>query len=934
MLNSRTAAIIAVISLMFFAGLAQTARASVAEYAPKQPFDDFADGYQALPEFKTPTYNKKNTGIAIRDGSGLGDFYVAGKGLNTGEPLRFAVDGVDAPITRVEVLIALWHPHLNDLSCTLVGPDGATAVLFNNLSTKAAPIYISPDGKTYFGGIGFNEPIRLISNPDADEDIADMKRINDLSILNSDPTSKFYLNYIPPASYLAQGDLGVFIGKKGNGAVNGEWRIVLSDNESNNFTKDPVTGKYQKYNFEQLVRYVRLNIYNSGGYKIWTGGAGNDKWSDPKNWKDGKKPSHTEVNSIIFPSNADSFVAKNDIVPNADEPIVMRIADIDISGKPDSSANNYTITAHNANNVSLFSRAKIVSSSGDHKLELGITSIEFSGRIRSLVMSGALRLLNSDIKDKTTFGVTTITGIKKEGLGELHLGSANTFTGQVVIDEGILTVADVNALGSNNPNSYTLVQKNGTLRILSGISPITERLYISGKGYDGLGALHIQNANITVPLNVDWTNGAATQETISFGDSEAAIKIDENVTFTTNQIGRQVNSITNFHLVVNGANKANSVLAVTGLNQPTAITAVNATFRTAVDQPNLSNLILSNSIATGAGVLFPKGTGSFLPDKGAIHSTGISSVSSPINFGGQGREITVENGTLTVTSVLSNGTAVKRGAGTMELNSVNAVFPASIEQGTLSGNGTLGNVSVAKQGAINPTGVFNVASATFANEAAFVVDNTGDRLNSTGTVALGGVAGTGGAVLLAYQGVTGQIISGPNTGTFDGWRDTEGITYTPASQVVLGAPNGQLVWFNPAAYTAPESAGSLTVTAQWSGGVGSARLRNFGGTARRGLHINFDDGFGAISGTTSTYTIPILQNFVATGDATTTLALVPLNGARIATAPIAPGASTALLIITDDDAPDTRTCGFGTGLTVFFLMGCGWLVQLRLRRRG
>ena len=75
---------------------------------------------------------------------------------------------------------------------------------------------------------------------------------------------------------------------------------------------------------------------------------------------------------------------------------------------------------------------------------------------------------------------------------------------------------------------------------------------------------------------------------------------------------------------------------------------------------------------------------------------------------------------------------------------------------------------------------------------------------------------------------------------------------------------------------------------------------------------------------TFVFDIPISDNFVDTGDLTGTLAIVPQDGARVT--------YSATLTIRDNDQSDAKSCGFGTGLTVFLLFGFGLLLHMRLRR--
>ncbi|HEX3133230.1 MAG TPA: hypothetical protein VHX44_06555, partial [Planctomycetota bacterium] len=185
------------------------------------------------------------------------------------------------------------------------------------------------------------------------------------------------------------------------------------------------------------------------------------------------------------------------------------------------------------------------------------------------------------------------------------------------------------------------------------------------------------------------------------------------------------------------------------------------------------------------------------------------------------------------------------------------------------------------------------------------------------------------------------IISGANTGSFEGLPRANdaaltGITYNAGASVALGggADAGKTVWFDPTSYRVKESAGTVLVTTKWAGGTGSAVLRHYGGSVLRDYNLEIgDNDLGLAANPIVTYSVTIPQNYVDTGDVSTTLALVPLFGARLAAAPPAPGAAIATITVIDDDKTDQKSCGFGIGLTVFMLFGFGLLLNVRLRRR-
>src|SRR5262249_10956963 len=72
-------------------------------------------------------------------------------------------------------------------------------------------------------------------------------------------------------------------------------------------------------------------------------------------------------------------------------------------------------------------------------------------------------------------------GIIKDGAGSLRLSGNNTFTGQVVVGQGTLTVASDNALGTTGGNTQVLSGATVAVNVGSGLT-INEPLLLNGGG--------------------------------------------------------------------------------------------------------------------------------------------------------------------------------------------------------------------------------------------------------------------------------------------------------------------------------------------------------------------------------------------------------------------------------------------------------------------
>lgn len=926
--------------LAIFALVTSTAHAAIFEFNPVIPVVGVDAPYNRLPPPpegpQYPAGHIYGDGVQIKDGYGGQNLPDGLDAINT---LNFVVDDVNTPITRVEVLLSLYHPHLNDLDVSLQSPSGITVPLIRGISQPNAPIVSRAigGGYQYIGSIGgrFSElpsppgfngyydgtpltPVTLVSQLDEDDITGGLTvpYINDPAILDQRPTSNTYLNTVPPGTYFSQGDLRLFNGLSGDGKANGTWRLKVVDQKQNNFIT--VDGAAQYVYYLQAVLYAQIIIHQEGGYKVWVGNGANDNWTDVNNWApENGAPTADQPVSLVFPASSlnegDRYTAINNF------PVNLRIADISVVN----GTQNYII---NMNGVTFYKRCRIQNNGGSNVINFTAGQTQSTGRIKIDVQSGDIALNGP---------ISGLGGIKKLGDGLGILNGANSFTGTSIVEDGILRLLTPTALGSGAAASGTTIRNSGILQ-LGGLGDVAEPLLLAGNG-TGAGAINI-TANQTMTGEIAIQAGAT------------GVKVDAG-TLVLNDFNQTLeNGLTNF-IVQGGGTLSLADPAPANVNQipmfpqHTAVTVIGSVLATNVNQPNLGNLVLSAGTVTGTGTLFPRNLKGFLNGvSDDIDSSGTSSIANPINFAAGSRSIAVNSGTLTASGVISNGSLTKRGGGTLALTANSAPLAVAVAGGVLSGNGTIGALSVAKGGALNPGGTFTVASATFAPQSAFIVE-AGDQLASSGgNVSLGGrdLDGIGGAVLQPYVGATGTIITGPNTGAFEGLSPRDNgiqvastITYN-ANTVVLGAAGGPTVWFDPSSYSVNESAGSLTVTTVWSAGPGDAILRHFGGQAVRdyNLRVGADDDSVPV-GLTKLYTVQIIQNYVDTGDISTTLGLVPLGTARLAL-PInltAPAAPVATLRIRDDDKTDQNACGFGTGLTVFLLLGFGLLLNVRLRRR-
>ena len=286
--------------LLLSFGTSAQVHAAISEFLPNQPVVGPEAPLNRLP----PPYGTGLYWVQVRDGAGGANARPGIDGINT---LNFNVAGINSEITRVELLLAMVHPHLNDLNAELISPGGVTVRLFSGLSESSVPIKtriftVDPLNADYAGSIGgpigawtFDSfplnPITLISDVDPDDDSTQIRYINDPTILDQAPASITYKNTIPPGTYFSQGDLKLFNGLSGTASAtntrpaNGTWRIKIVDALQNNFITLP-DGRSQYVLFGQGLTAAQLIITQKSGYKVWIGGAatGNNNWTAAANW--------------------------------------------------------------------------------------------------------------------------------------------------------------------------------------------------------------------------------------------------------------------------------------------------------------------------------------------------------------------------------------------------------------------------------------------------------------------------------------------------------------------------------------------------------------------------------------------------------------------------------------------------------------------------
>ena len=545
------------------------------------------------------------------------------------------------------------------------------------------------------------------------------------------------------------------------------------------------------------------------------------------------------------------------------------------------------------------------------------------------IEEGEMILSSANGALRVTGVVSGAGGVTKIGIGSAELAGNNAFLGANTIKAGILDISNGGALGTG---SNTVIQDGGTVRVAQGLT-VNEDITIGGMGSPALLPSAIGALAFSGPAATTW-NGLITLKVN--GTSSVSVLTGAAVTLSNIAPKTAAASVlTYYQLTV-----ANAGTLVINSKLPT-LTRLSISGGTttcgSVIQPNIADLTLNGASLTSTLAMTVSDSISSVGSPTSSILAGILDLSGTnhvISVGagaaGAGGSANTTSSDFILSATTTNGSFIKTGGGVLRISNAAGVG-ATVNEGTLAGTGAIGSIAVNNGANLSPAGTWTVGSTVSMTTGSALILPTGatPRINATGAVTLdagGASGGLSGAVLQPYSGAGSTIITASSvTGIFNGTTNGVGITYSPTT-VVLAASSGRTLSFSPTAYTANEGAGSVQITALWSGGVGSPAplLRSYGGGVKNNLDLQFIGLVGSLSGTTLTYTLPIIDNHIQSGDQATNLVIVPQDGSLVT--------NSATLTIIDNDHADKKKCGFGTGLTVFFLLAFGLLFGLRLRR--
>jgi autotransporter-associated beta strand protein len=406
----------------------------------------------------------------------------------------------------------------------------------------------------------------------------------------------------------------------------------------------------------------------------------------------------------------------------------------------------------------------------------------------------------------------------KTGAGRLTLDGANTFTGAITVNTGVLAAASATALGTTAGGVTVL--PGGTLGLQGGVTVSGEAVTITGiGGIDGLttnaGALRNISGNNTWAGPVTVTGSVDTALFSEEGHFTISGDITDNRTGGnlllrgngSGEISGEIAGARPLFKSAAGATNAGT-WTLSGLNTYSGSTTIAAGTLRISTEANLGTTpaaYVANQLNLRGGLLQNTASMSISPTRGVTLGT----------LGGgfdtdAGTTMTVES----IVAGVAGNPLIKTGAGSLVLNANNTYVGGTlVSNGTLRINGTYsggGLISVFSGGTLGGTG----------SVGAVTVDAGGGLApgNSAGTLIVGDLTLDGGAMLTYELGTSSDLILAGTT--ILGGIDFDNFTFLPGAG------------FGPGVYTLIDATTISGLGAGTAGTVGS-----YGAT----LSIDVDD---------------------------------------------------------------------------------------------
>jgi autotransporter-associated beta strand protein len=366
--------------------------------------------------------------------------------------------------------------------------------------------------------------------------------------------------------------------------------------------------------------------------------------------------------------------------------------------------------------------------------------------------------------------ITSTARIIKNGSGQMRLSGNNTFTGQLVVNGGLVTIASSTAAGA--PGGGVIVNSNAVLAIDGSLAIENEPLAINSTAPVQLQvASGASYWNSTVTLNQNTTLNTATSAAsldlyYGLGGTGTLTKTGPG---TLSMLGSVGSTNTNSVTVASGTLFLNATASVNPINGPLII-------GDGIGGPEADVVRLGRRRQIANTVPVTINSSGLLDSSGYDESFGALSGNGHLQLGPgpSAFEVNYPDATSSFDGLISGeGNFYKDGTGTLTLNGNNTysgltiVYAPTAPEGgtllvngsqpqsaviisngcTLGGSGTVGNITCASGATVSPgsgTGLLTCSGVTFNSGSKFRVELNGttpgsgyDQLSiASGTVAL------------------------------------------------------------------------------------------------------------------------------------------------------------------------------------------------------
>jgi autotransporter-associated beta strand protein len=390
-----------------------------------------------------------------------------------------------------------------------------------------------------------------------------------------------------------------------------------------------------------------VTLTAKGQALTWDGGGSTNNWNVATNWDFDVVPGNAQ--SLTFPAGvpADSLTNTNNIVGLRPGTLTFTGGGYDITGNLIELATGITSNVASGNGVAIETPLKLLQA--ETFLNNGGTTTTLTGQL-DLTASGFILTVdgsgNQVISGQIVgTGPVGFGGIVKNGTGTLSLFSstANTYTGQTLINNGTVRIGNADAFGAIGTANNTIVASGATLILESNVSGVPEGISLSGDGVGGQGALNAVvcnlgcsmpntsiQANSTATINVP-TNGHSL--TLSSAPAVGLTKIGTGTLILGgNSSSAGTATVNAGTLIVNGSN-SNCAVNVTGgaLGGGGSVGSITVANGTVAPGQSAGTLSVSGNVTFNAGTTFSVEIGGLgaLADK--LSATGTVTLGAGIN---------------------------------------------------------------------------------------------------------------------------------------------------------------------------------------------------------------------------------------------------------------------------------------------------------------